>query len=458
MSGSKKGGGKRAGPKVLRIGIVQRGKIIEERELRRRETVTVGTSDRATFSVTSETLPKNFGLFEYDGKQYFLRFQGKMEARVQLTPQEDAVGFDKLRARGKIVRRKDGEAVALTDDSRGKVTIGDVTVLFQFKSPVAAPARPVLPPEIRGSLLQNVDAQFTAIFVAIALIQVSIVAYARSLPYVEPTSIDQIDQSYQRLIMPDRLPEPPKEEIADSSGQEKAAEKRKPSKKPAKKKVAKKPSSDGDGKKGGPRSKEALRKQVAGKGLLAVLGANNSRGRGALQDVFEEGGGAVGDLGEAFSGVSGVDIAGSGESGTRGRGTGGGVDIGELGTAGGGGGKVSSGNKTEAAVRGRARAEAPEVDGELSQAQISRVMRRQIKALRDCYERALKRDRGLKGKLVIRFEIMETGRTANVEFDDLMGSPDVVSCIRRRAKYWRFPKPEGGSVFVAYPIVFTPSS
>lgn len=458
MSGSRQSGGRRTGPKVLRIGIVQRGKIIEERELRRRESVSVGSADRATFTVSSETLPKHFVLFEYDGKNYFLRFEGPMDARVQLAADEDAVGFEKLRARGKVVRRKDGEAVALSDESRGKVMIGDVTVLFQFKSPVAAPVRPVLPPEIRGSVLQNVDAQFTAIFVAVALIQVSLVAYARSLPYIEPTSIDQIDQSYQRLIMPDRLPEPLKEQIAEPGGEEnKAPEKKSPPKKATKKKVAKKAGGDGDGKKA-PRSKEALRKQVAGKGLLAVLGAKNSRGGGALQDVFEEGGGAVGDLGEAFSGVSGVDIAGSGEGGTRGAGNGDGVDIGELGTAGGGGGRVSSGKKTEAAIRGRAQAESPDVDGELSQAQISRVMRRQLKALRDCYERALKRNRGLKGKIVIRFEIMETGRTSNVEFDDLMGSGDVVSCIRRRAKYWRFPKPEGGSVFVSYPIVFTPSS
>lgn len=459
MSESKNGGGTRPGAKVLRLGIVQRGKIIEERELRRRETVTVGTSERATFSVTSETLPRSFELFEYDGTQYFLRFEGRMEARVQLAPQEDAVGFDRLRARGKVVRRQDGEAVVLTDDSRGKVTIGDVTVLFQFKTPVAAPVRPVLPAEIRGSLLQNVDAQFSSIFLAIALVQVSIVAFARSVPYVEPTSIDQIDQSYQRLIMPERMPEPLKEKVADSAGEKRKVRRKKPQRSPARKKVAQKTPSESGAKKPAPRSKETLRKQVAGKGLLAVLGAKNSgTGGGALHDVFEEGGGALGDLGEAFSGVSGVDIAGSGDTGTRGGKAGRGVDIGKLGTAGGGGRKVSSGKKTEASVRGRAKAETPEVDGELSQGQIARVMRRQIKALRDCYERALKRNRGLRGKLVIRFEIMETGRTANVDFDDMLGSSDVISCIRRRAKYWRFPKPEGGSVFVAYPIVFTPSS
>lgn len=458
MSAAKKSGDKDA-PKVLRIGIVQRGKIIDEREMKRRETVTVGTSDSATFTVASPALPPTFDLFEYDGKRYYLKFTPEMEGRVQHSGNE-VLSFDKLRGMGRVVRRGDHDAFVMDDSSRGKVIIGgDVTVLFQFKAPVAAPVKPVLPADIRGSLLQNIDTQFTAIFVMVALLQISLVTYARNLPYVEPTSIDEIDTSYQKLIMPDREPEPPMEEPMAQADEKKGDEK-KEEKKPAKKEPKKKAGKD-DGKKSDEASakarKEALAKKVAGKGLLKVLGAKGAGGDSALDDVFAEGTGAMGDLGDAFSGVQGVDIAGSGEeSGTRGGGSGEGVGIGDLKTE--GGGSVKSGTKTEVAVKGSASAESPEVDGELSSAQISSVMKRQLKALRDCYERALKRDRTLKGKIVIRFEILESGRTAGVEIEDNMGSKDVVKCIKGRAKYWRFPKPEGGSVFVAYPVVFTPSS
>lgn len=453
MSASKKTDSQ-SGPKVLRIGIVQKGKIVDEREMKKRETVSIGTSEKSSFSVASDAVPKHFDLFDYDGKNYFLRYSKEMEGRIQLTG--DVVkSFDDLKQAGRVVDRK-GPAVKLTDSSRGKVIIGDVTVLFQFKTAVAAPIRPGLPPEIRGSLLQNIDAQFTAIFVVVAVLQISIVTYARSLPYIEPTSIDQIDQSYQRLIMPDRAPEPPKEAVADATGGEEKAED-----KPDKSKDKPKKKSKSTGKKG-PVDKEAaararkaaISKKVAGKGLLKVLGANRGDG-GALSDVFEEGG-SGGALGDAFSGIQGVDIAESGgATGTRGGGSGEGVGIGDLGTE--GGGSVKTGGKTETAVRGTAKTEAPEVDGELSQSQIAAVMRRKLKAIRSCYERALKRDRSLKGKVVIRFEIMENGRTSNIEFDDRMGSSAVVSCIRTRAKSWRFPRPDGGSVFVAYPIVFTPS-
>ena len=60
---------------------------------------------------------------------------------------------------------------------------------------------------------------------------------------------------------------------------------------------------------------------------------------------------------------------------------------------------------------------------------------------------------------MIKFEIDDSGRTSNIEFEeDSLGSGEVKECISRRAKYWRFPKPDGGSVFVAYPLVFTPAS
>lgn len=458
MSASKPNEDAENGPKVLRIGIVQKGKIVDERELKRRETVSIGTHEKAMFSVSSDALPKSFDLFDYDGKDYFLRFSSGMEGRIQLEGTNTPADFNQLRQQSKVLKRGDSDAVKLTDASKGKVVIGDITVLFQFKTLQASPAIPVLPAEIKGSLLQNIDGQFTAIFVLVAIFEISLVAYARSQPYIEPTSIEQIDQSFQRLIMPDRAPEPPKEmaDAGNEKGKEENKEKPKEESKDQGKKGKAKDTGPVDAEAAARARKEAISKAVAGKGLLKVLGANRN-GDGALNDVFNEGGGAVGSLGDAFSGIQGVDIASSGgQTGTRGGGSGTGVGIGDLGTE--GGGSVSSGTKTETAVRGDARAEAPEVDGELSQAEISGVMKRNLKALRDCYESALKRDRTLSGKVVIRFEILEDGRTANIEFEDSsLKSADVISCIKGRAKYWRFPKPEGGSVFVAYPIVFTPA-
>jgi hypothetical protein len=444
------------GIKVLRIGIVQNGKIIDERELKRRETVSIGSSQKATFQISSDALPRVFDLFEHAGGKYYLRFSPGMDGKVQLTGAE-VKDLEGLKRAGRLIQRGDAAAVELSDDSRGKVAVGDITVLFQFKQLAAEPSRPMLPSDARGSVIQNIDAQFAGIFVLVSILQISLVTYARSLPYVEPSSIDQVESKYQKLIMPDRMPEPPKEEVKDT-GADKGKDKQKEKGESKAKGSGKKKGGDKavDEEAAARARKERLTKQVAGQGLLRVLGANSRHG-GALNDVFSEGG-AVGQLGDAFSGIQGVDIAGSGgERGTRGGGSGTGVGIGDLQTE--GGGNVKTGAKIEASVAGNLKTEAPEVDGKLSESEINSVMKRQLKALRDCYEGALKRNRTLAGKLVIKFEIEESGRTQNIEFEeDSLGSPDVKECIMRRAKYWRFPKPDGGSVFVAYPIVFTPAS
>ncbi|NJK88042.1 MAG: hypothetical protein HC923_00710, partial [Myxococcales bacterium] len=395
------------GVKVLRIGIVQRGKIIEERELKKRETVSVGTATKATFQVTSPNLPASFELFDYDGKQYFLRFTPEMEGRIQVDGSKVKT-FSDFESEGQVAERSGSRAIALPDSSRGKVVLGDTTVLFQFKTRAAAPAKPVLPAELRGSFLSTIDTQFATILTIVTVVCVSLVVYARSLPYVEPTSIEEVDTRFQRFIMPDRIPQPPQKKKADEladSGKGSEDEKKEPEKKEEPEKKPEKAAKNDTAPAKAPQ--EARAEKVAGKGLLKVLGANRESG-GALSDVFSEGGDTESSLADAFSGVQGVDIAsGSGQTGTRGGGSGEGVGIGDLKTS--GGGSVETGKKTEAQVSGTAVAEAPEVDGELSADAIRSVMKRKMSAIKACYESALKRDRSLKGKLVIEFEILESG-------------------------------------------------
>src|SRR5438045_3307625 len=104
-----------AGIKVLRIGIVQNGKIIDERELKRRDTVSIGNSQKATFPVSSDALPRNFDLFEASGSKYFLRFVDGMEGKIQLTGAE-VKSFEDLKKLGRVTQRGDAQAVELTDE------------------------------------------------------------------------------------------------------------------------------------------------------------------------------------------------------------------------------------------------------------------------------------------------------------------------------------------------------
>src|SRR5215831_18688754 len=72
------------GPKVLRIGVVQSGRVSEERIIKQRTHVTVGPSEKNMFVVSTTNLPATFRLFELVGNDYHLNFLDGMNGRIAL--------------------------------------------------------------------------------------------------------------------------------------------------------------------------------------------------------------------------------------------------------------------------------------------------------------------------------------------------------------------------------------
>ena len=70
------------GPKVLRIGVMQGTRMTEERILRDRSAVTVGTTEHNTFVVVSAELPPRAELFSVTEGQYVLHFTDAMEGQL----------------------------------------------------------------------------------------------------------------------------------------------------------------------------------------------------------------------------------------------------------------------------------------------------------------------------------------------------------------------------------------
>src|SRR3954451_13781491 len=142
------------GPKVLRIGLVQGGKVIEERVIKQRTHVTVGPSEKSMFVVPSQSVPPNFRLFELIGKEYHLNFLDGMSGRVALQ-----TGITDLNAlRGQAKRSAQGAyQVRLTEDARGKVVVGETTFLFQFVAPPPVQPKPQLPVSVKSGLSSQID-------------------------------------------------------------------------------------------------------------------------------------------------------------------------------------------------------------------------------------------------------------------------------------------------------------
>ncbi|BDG03314.1 AgmX/PglI C-terminal domain-containing protein [Anaeromyxobacter oryzae] len=94
----------------------------------------------------------------------------------------------------------------------------------------------------------------------------------------------------------------------------------------------------------------------------------------------------------------------------------------------------------------------PEPDGALLRAFVAG----RTKGIRECYDRALKRDASLRGRVVVRFTIGRCGEVSELELTGKRRGPsDLADCVTRAVKAWRLPFRPSEPVAVEYPFNFT---
>jgi hypothetical protein len=95
--------------------------------------------------------------------------------------------------------------------------------------------------------------------------------------------------------------------------------------------------------------------------------------------------------------------------------------------------------------------------GTLAPSQIARVIngqpRNQVQA---CYEQRLKDDNLLQGSMTVLITIGPAGAVSDVSISGTLRDKQVYGCVKRVAKTWKFPKPQGGCVQTAVPFQMTP--
>ncbi|MDP1919634.1 MAG: AgmX/PglI C-terminal domain-containing protein [Myxococcales bacterium] len=435
--------------KNLRIALIQGSKITEDRTFKRRVPVTVGQDAKNTLVVPVSNLPSSFTLFELVNNQYALVFKAGMEGKVTVNGAE--LTLQQAREKGLAKSRGDALVLPLTDASKGRVALGEVSVLFQFVTPPPEPKREELPLTIKGNFLSQIDHFFFLCLAASVFVHFSGATFiaCQPIPEEKELSLDELPDRFVKAMMPVEVKKPePKPEVA--KGDEKKEEKKE-------EKVA-----EGEKKEKAATSNEKkaeLQARVAKSGLLKIIGAAGS-GEGAFADVLGSSNG-VGDVASALSGAGGVNMATAdalAAGGPKGSGTGSAADIGSLGTA--GAGKVDLAEKGPAAIRGKVADAAPEVESaDIDRNKLNAFLRGRIRAIQGCYEKELKRNPNLKGKVVVRFSITTGGRAAEIEIEqDTLGNDAVGSCIKTVIRGWVFPFKPDSDVSVAYPFVFSPAS
>jgi hypothetical protein len=144
--------------KVLRVGVIHNGRILDEQVFRKAETIFIGDSEKSHFVVPSSSLPSKFPIFYFKSGRYELVVMENMTGKVFLKGK--VIDIEEVVKKGMLKKRGNAYILPLSQDSRGKVMVGSAIVLFQFIVPPPKPPKLRLPKSIRGSWTQHIDWPF----------------------------------------------------------------------------------------------------------------------------------------------------------------------------------------------------------------------------------------------------------------------------------------------------------
>ena len=434
------------GPKVLRIGLVHGGRVIEERIIKQRTTVTVGQSEKAMFVIPAQSVPPQFKLFELVGSDYFLNFLDGMTGRVAL-----ATGISDITAlKGQAKRVGNAYQIRLTDEARGKVVVGETTFLFQFVAPPPVQPRPQLPLAVKGGLASQIDWTLTIIAAFSFMLHFGVIGAMYS-DWMDP--IVNEDLTLAGLIdMAKNVPPPVVEEEQPKPTDTGPAKDDKPAQAAAPAKAAggpSKPGSVSDAKAAAlAQQAEAMQMQ-----MLAAFGGNS-----AVQGALNR------------SDIPPVDLSGAAASGAGVSNTGGNLNLGSGGSpvqgGRGGSGLAGIGGSTTAGASTGA-GTGRDVGGPKGDAQIGgttatvpvnnaeRVVAGLRAKFRSCYNQGLQSDPTMQGAVTISTKVAPNGEVSSADVVSNSGLSDsVAKCIARAVRNAQFDAPGGTGSTINIPVKF----
>ena len=433
-------------PRILRIGVLLGGKIVEERLIRDRGDVTVGQTSKNTFSVPLEGLPREWTLFKAHEGRYTLDFTGQMDGRLS-----DGDKVQTLAAAREAGARRVGEhfSLPLGDHARGKVSLGDLTLLFQFVTEPPLQPRPLLPHSVRGTLADRIDPRLAITVAASVAIHFGfmIAAWQWDPPGDGGIAYRAAKQTFAEDSVPVDFQEPVAvPEKGDEKGAETKGEDKQPEKAPDKKPAGdSKPAEAG----GGRNENDAVALQEESARMADALFSEDEAGGGLAGAMENKKPGS--DLGNQLSEVakSGAQtaIGNTAGRGTRGNGdprVGTGTGPGVTGP----GGPVSAtgpDGKGEKVPTGRISVSDKKTfdDSTLTpDAVLRKITSAYMSGLKRCHKELLKTDPTARGKVKLAFTVNESGRTVSPRVSGFADSLD--SCIEGQMGNWRFDIPKDG--------------
>lgn len=414
-------------PKVLRIGVVQEGKIIQERLVKSSETVTVGDSPKAMFSYPGLGLGPSHALFVWQAGSYALVVPEKLEGKISW---KDGIrDLGELRARGDMQKRGESWALPLTESVRGKVSLGGITLLFQFVNAPPEPVRAVTAADFKARVFNDDDPLFLGLLGVFNLIAVLFYVAIALHPPVEDNALDHMDRALDLVV--EKVEQVEIQEIKpvieDKGPEEDKPEVKKPADTTQDAAASAKPAPTAD--------------SVAKKSLvLQMLGTTGEGSDQIASDILGDQAAMSGKLDAALSGVNGTEMATADNVGImKGSGAGGQGDA-AVGITQNSAGKAGTGAEATIAVK-KAKVDVGEGDVDAEEgdpADIGRVVRGAKGRVETCVQAALKKDPNTNGRVGIGWTIQAGKVTEAHVVKNTSGSEELGGCIAKTVRSLRF--------------------
>ncbi len=456
----------------LRASYVWSGEVMGDRVLATPEPITIGSAPRATFVTAPLGLPESFSILRPGRAGYVLTVSTQMGGTLNIGGQTDEVADFARGADGSASASGSFRATAVGPGDWGVIHLdghGEHTFFFQFVDPT-----PPLPKAVwRNAELLLPAVAFSVFMHAILL---TYIFYIDDRPdrYFGFHNANDLVANY--MI---NRPEPEAPEAEPKAGAEDGDKDAKPAATVGK-----------AGKKGGEGDKPRKRAPNPDQGnpdeelapRRTSIALTSSAAQAEIAKLRQRGGfdRRLGDATARFQGKNNNGgLAGFGPGKGTGINSGKGTGTTRNGGMGGpgGGGSAHADAETRANINTGSNRQARGLPtgtgvkeakvsvktgsasgklGGLTAAQIRKVVLSRRNAILTCYDRQLQRQKGLSGKVVIRWKITSTGSVSGAKVaSSTLRNGATEDCIIRQFARMKFPAPGGGEIpVVKFPFIF----
>ncbi|MCH7754404.1 TonB family protein [candidate division KSB1 bacterium] len=427
--------------KQLLVKIEQSGKV-SHRRLRKRDRLTIGQHPNNDVTIYGEHFPKRHDLFTRKNNHFQLNFNKHMRGEVHAG--ESRLSFRDMIAHHLLPLSGDSFTYPITEGNKGIIVAGDAKITFQFVDGTQEAAQTL--PKFKGyswiyATFKDLgrDLPFKIILILMIVLHVFILRYMNTLPTDITTQVNaiRVPERLAKIIVKNRPVGFIDEDSTVRRGREDAEQTDIASK--AKKGSEAPPERQGilgllTGV-GGTGQSSPLADFLLDKGLVKELdevmsttalqiGRSNGKAGDDLNDLIaaSEAGGGIEDI------LGNVDQVESVSFGEKGR-----ISVDRIGSMTGTG--TGLGKRSEDSVR--------------------RVMLNYTGRLTYIYNKYLKHQPDLGGKMVVEVVIAASGAVSSVKLiSSSLNKPEFEREILNFVRRWKYEAIDEGTVTVTYPLVF----